>query len=287
MNNNEQKYLDFLKFVLETGTDQIDRTGVGTRKVVGEQLKYDLSENFPLWTTRKLILKTASSELLWMLEGSSDERRLAEIRWNKPRSEIDKKTTIWTANANASYWTPKAKFKGDLGEVYGRQWRHWIDQRGNNIDQIQQVIDSIKIDPFGRRHIVSAWNPGEISNMALPPCHVMFTFSVRNNKLDCVLHQRSNDLFLGTATNVPFYSLLTHIVANEVNLEPGFFVHQMTDCHIYHNHFDAVKEQLSRIPNDGPQIEINYKKSIFDYTIDDFKLVNYNPYPSINAPMAV
>lgn len=287
MNKNEQQYLDLLKLVLENGVDQKDRTGVGTRKLVGEQLKYDLSENFPLWTTRKLLLKTASSELLWMLEGSSDERRLAELRWEKPRNEIASKQTIWTANAQAPYWTDKAKFSGDLGEVYGRQWRHWIDQRGNKIDQIQQVINSIKSDPYGRRHIVSAWNPGELSNMALPPCHIIFTFSVRNDKLDCILHQRSNDLFLGTATNVPFYSLLTHLVAHETNLTPGYFIHQMTDCHIYHNHFDAVTEQLARTPNEGPQISINFKDSIFDYNVSDFSLINYNPHPSISAPMAV
>ena len=250
-----KQYNQALKQVLEHGTDKTDRTGVGTRSVFGMQMRFNLQDGFPAVTTKKLAWRAVVSELLWFLEGSNDERRLAEILHGTRNPE---KKTIWTANAQADYWKPRAKFDGDLGRVYGVQWRRWNTHKVDisnldyptlvavNIDQVQNLIDNIKKDPSGRRHIISAWNPGELDQMALPPCHVMSQFDVTNGKLSCQMYQRSCDMFLGVPFNIASYSLLTHIIARECNLGVGDFVWTGGDVHIYNNHFNAVHEQLSR-----------------------------------------
>ncbi len=271
-------YNQALKQVLEHGTDKTDRTGVGTRSVFGLQMRFNLQDGFPAVTTKKLAWRAVVSELLWFLEGSSDERRLAEILHGT--RDPDKKT-IWTANAQADYWKPKAKFDGDLGKVYGYQWRNFA-----GVDQLQELIDGIKKDPHSRRHIISAWNPAELNDMALPPCHVLSQFDVTNGKLSCHLYQRSCDMFLGVPFNIASYSLLTHIIARECNLEVGDFVWSGGDCHIYNNHIDAVKTQLSRTDMPLPTLVFETKK-IADYVVDDFVLEGYNPHPAISAPMAV
>ena len=295
-----------LKHILENGKQKTDRTGVGTTSVFGYQMRFDLRLGFPAVTTKKLAWKAVVSELLWFLEGSGDERRLAEILHGTRDSE---KKTIWTANAEANYWTPKAKFQGDLGRVYGVQWRHWKtlaergeesfkDDMGNTfrhtsstqvkeVDQITNLIEGIKNDPSGRRHILSAWNPGELEQMALPPCHVMAQFDVTDGYLSCQLYQRSCDMFLGVPFNIASYSLLTHIIARECNLKVGEFIWTGGDCHIYSNHIAAVQEQLSRTPKDLPTLFITVDKKIADYNIDDFVLENYKHDAAIAAPMAV
>jgi thymidylate synthase len=242
-------------------------------------MRFNLQEGFPAVTTKKLAWRAVVSELLWFLEGSSDERRLAEILHGT--RDLAKKT-IWTANAEADYWKPNAKFDGDLGRVYGVQWRDF-----GGVDQVTALIEGIKKDPSGRRHIISAWNPPELSNMALPPCHVMSQFDVTDGKLSCQLYQRSCDMFLGVPFNIASYSLLTHIIARECNLNVGDFVWTGGDCHIYNNHIDAVKEQLARTPKQLPTLFVTVNKKIADYTIDDFHLENYNPDPAIKADMAV
>ena len=273
-----KQYNQALRQVLEHGTDKTDRTGVGTRSVFGVQMRFNLQDGFPAVTTKKLAWRAVVSELLWFLEGSGDERRLAEILHGTRDSE---KKTIWTANAQADYWKPKAKYDGDLGRVYGVQWRDF-----NGVDQIQTLIDGIKKDPSGRRHIVSAWNPAELSQMALPPCHVMSQFDVTDGRLSCQMYQRSCDMFLGVPFNIASYSLMTHIIARECNLDVGDFVWVGGDVHIYNNHFDAVREQLSREERALPTLKFETKK-IADYVVDDFVLEGYNPHPSISAPMAV
>ena len=273
-----KQYNQALKQILEHGTDKTDRTGVGTRSVFGMQMRFNLQDGFPAVTTKKLAWRAVVSELLWFLEGSNDERRLAEILHGT--RDLEKKT-IWTANAKAEYWLPKATFEGDLGRVYGVQWRDFF-----GVDQIHNLIEGIKRDPSGRRHIVSAWNPAELEDMALPPCHVMSQFDVTNGKLSCQMYQRSCDMFLGVPFNIASYSLLTHIIARECNLNVGDFVWVGGDCHIYNNHFDAVREQLSRDERQLPTLKFETKK-IADYVVDDFVLEGYNPHPSINAPMAV
>jgi thymidylate synthase len=265
-------------------------------------MRFNLQEGFPAVTTKKLAWRAVVSELLWFLEGSGDERRLAEILHS---SKDASKKTIWTANAEADYWTPKATYNGDLGRVYGVQWRNWrkySEQKDMGpahlggtrvaadrieIDQIQQLIDGIKKDPSGRRHIISAWNPAELDQMALPPCHVMSQFDVTDGYLSCQLYQRSCDMFLGVPFNIASYSLLTHIIARECNLKVGDFIWTGGDCHIYNNHVDAVNEQLSRTPKELPTLFITEGKKIADYVVDDFLLDNYNPDPAIKADMAV
>ena len=297
-----KQYHEALAHVLENGKNKTDRTGVGTRSVFGYQMRFNLQEGFPAVTTKKLAWRAVVSELLWFLEGSGDERRLAEILHST--KDPDKKT-IWTANAEADYWTPKANYKGDLGRVYGVQWRSWrkyIEQKDIgpahlggtriatdriNVDQIQQLIDGIKKDPSGRRHIISAWNPAELDQMALPPCHVMAQFDVTDGRLSCQLYQRSCDMFLGVPFNIASYSLLTHIIAKECNLKVGDFIWTGGDCHIYNNHIDAVNEQLVRTPKQLPTLFITEGKKIADYIVDDFILDNYNPDPAIKADMAV
>ena len=289
-----KQYNEALQYILDNGKSKDDRTGVGTRSVFGYQMRFDLRKGFPATTTKKLAWKAVVSELLWFLEGSGDERRLSEILHG---TRDESRNTIWTGNAKADYWKDKAKFPGDLGRVYGVQWRNWRTGRKQwissdyaeevVIDQVQQLIDGIKTDPNGRRHIISAWNPGELDQMALPPCHVLSQFDVTDGYLSCQLYQRSCDMFLGVPFNIASYSLLTHIIAQECGLKVGDFVWTGGDCHIYNNHVDAVKEQLAREPKDLPTLFITQGKKWNEYSLEDFVLENYNPDPAIKAPMAV
>jgi len=274
-------YLDALKFVLENGQERKDRTGTGTIGVFGMQQRYDLSKGFPAVTTKKLAFKACLSELLWFIEGSSDERRLAEILHG---SSDEDKRTIWTDNALAPYWLPKAKFQGDLGRVYGVQWRDF-----GGVDQLNELILGIKNDPYGRRHILTAWNPAELSEMALPPCHCFAQFYVTaDGKLSCQMYQRSCDMFLGVPFNIASYSLLTHMISQVCGLEAGEFVHVLGDAHIYLNHVEQVKEQLGREPLPLPTLWINPDVRVIDrFTMEDFRLDGYNCHPPIKAPMAV
>ena len=280
-----KQYLDALRYVLENGADRKDRTGTGTRAVFGMQLRFNMENGFPAMTTKKLAWNSVVSELLWFIEGSEDERRLAEILHGiRDKS----KTTIWTANAEADYWKSKARFEGDLGRVYGVQWRRWKSPEGKETDQLANAIKLIKENPTSRRIIVNAWNPGEIDKMALPPCHTFFQFFVANNKLSLQMYQRSCDMFLGVPFNIASYSLLLHMMAQVTDLKPGDFVHTLGDSHIYHNHFEQVKEQLSREPFSLPALWLNPKiKNIDDFKMEDIKLENYESHPPIKAPMAV
>ena len=279
------QYLKSLKYVLDNGTDRKDRTGIGTRAVFGMQMRYRMEDGFPAMTTKKLAWNSIVSELLWFIEGSNDERRLAEIMHGTRDAE---KKTIWTANSDASYWKPKAKFQGDLGRVYGVQWRSWKSPNGNELDQLANAIRMIKEDPTSRRIIVNAWNPGELDQMALPPCHTFFQFFVADNRLSVQMYQRSCDMFLGVPFNIASYSLLLHMVAQATGLKAGDFVHTLGDAHIYHNHFEQVKEQLSRKPYKLPTLWLNQEiKSIDKFTMKDIRLENYESHPSIKAPMAV
>ncbi len=301
-------YLDALNEVLEKGTTKSDRTGTGTISYFGMQQRYNLADSFPAVTTKKLAWKSVVSELLWFLEGSRDERRLAEILHG---TRDDSKTTIWTGNARADYWAPKAQFPGDLGRVYGVQWRHWRtpvehkqetfkDAFGSTyhregyvhfkeVDQLKSLIEGIKADPHGRRHILTAWNPGEIESMALPPCHCFAQFYVSNdNKLSCQMYQRSCDMFLGVPFNIASYSLLTHMIAQVCGLGLGEFVHVLGDAHIYSNHVEQVKEQLAREPLPAPTLWLNPDiKDITKFTMADIRLDNYTSHATIAAPMAV
>ena len=274
-------YLDSLKFVLENGSTREDRTGTGTIGVFGMQQRYDLTQGFPAVTTKKLAFKACLGELLWFLEGSRDERRLAEITHGTRSAS---KKTIWTDNAMSKYWLPNAEFIGDLGRVYGVQWRDF-----GGVDQVVGLIDGIKKDPYGRRHIITAWNPGQLEEMALPPCHCFAQFYVSaDGKLSCQMYQRSCDMFLGVPFNIASYSLLTHMIAQVCGLEAGEFVHVLGDAHIYLNHVEQVKEQLVREPLPLPTLWINPEiKDILKFTMEDFRLDGYNSYASIKAPMAV
>jgi thymidylate synthase len=274
-------YLNALKFVLENGTIRPDRTSTGTIGVFGMQQRYDLGQGFPAVTTKKLAFKACLSELLWFIEGSGDENRLRELLHGSRDSE---KSTIWTANATATYWTPKAKFAGDLGRVYGVQWRDF-----GGVDQLLKLVEGIKQDPYGRRHIITAWNPAELDQMALPPCHCFAQFYVSaDNKLSCQMYQRSCDMFLGVPFNVASYSLLTHMIAQVCGLGVGEFVHVLGDAHIYLNHVEQVKEQLSREPLPAPRLWINPDvQDITTFTMEDFRLDGYQSLASIKAPMAV
>ena len=274
-------YLNALHDVLNNGTVREDRTGTGTIGLFGMQQRYDLTKGFPAVTTKKLAFKACLSELLWFIEGSSDERRLAEILHGS--SEEDKRT-IWTDNALAPYWLPKAKYQGDLGRVYGVQWRDF-----GGVDQLLKLVEGIKKDPWGRRHIITAWNPAELDQMALPPCHCFAQFYVSaDNKLSCQMYQRSCDLFLGVPFNVASYSLLTHMIAQVCGLGVGEFVHVLGDAHIYLNHVEQVKEQLSREPLPAPTLWINPDiTDITKFTMKDFRLDGYQSHGTIKAPMAV
>jgi thymidylate synthase len=261
-------YENLMRHVLAQGTVKNDRTGTGTRSVFGHQLRFDLSLGFPLITTKKLHWKSIALELLWFLRGESN------VRWLQERG-----VTIWDE------WADE---KGDLGPVYGVQWRSWPDQQGGTIDQIDNVVNSIRRNPDSRRHIVSAWNPAEVDSMALPPCHALFQFYVANGKLSCQLYQRSADIFLGVPFNIASYALLTHMVAQQCDLEVGDFIWTGGDCHLYANHIEQARLQLSRAPYPYPQLSIKRKPaSIFEYEFDDFEIQNYQSHPLIKAPIAI
>lgn len=290
-----KNYHDLLRQVLNEGNVRDDRTGVGTVSLFGPQLRFNLEEGFPAVTTKKLAWKAVKSELLWFLEGSDDERRLAEIHYEKPREELIGKTTIWTANAdeqgkNLGYENTDTVKK--LGPVYGVQWRRWkhVESPTANAyyDQINRLINRIKKDPTDRRLLLSAWNVGEIDKMALPPCHTFSQFYVNNGKLSCQMYQRSADLFLGVPFNIASYALLTHMLAKECNLGVGELILTFGDAHVYLNHTAQVREQLSRTPLPLPQLWLNDSvKSIDKYTMNDIELLHYNSYDTIKAPMAV
>ena len=275
-----KNYLDALKYCYENGDFVKSRAG-NVKKAFGYQMRFNLEDGFPAVTTKKLAWKAVVSELLWFLEGSNDERRLAEILYDDKRENLEDKKTIWTQNAEADYWKDKSKFIGDVGKIYGVQWRNF-----NGVDQIQELIEGLKKNPNSRRHILTAWNPSEINEMSLPPCHAFSQFFVSNNKLSCQLYQRSCDMFLGVPFNIASYSLLIHIIAEECKLGVGEFVHSLGDFHIYEEHFDQVKIQLTREPKQLPTLKFLTKK-IDDYKTKDFELHNYEPHPKIVAPMNV
>lgn len=287
-----KQYHDALEYILTHGKDRNDRTGVGTRGVFGYQMRFNLRETFPAVTTKKLAWRSVVSELLWFLEGSTDERRLAEIHYEKPREELVGKTTIWTANADKQgrdLGYKNTDTVKELGPVYGHQWRYW-DAKLGYVDQIAQVLEGLHYDPDSRRHIVSAWNADMVPIMALPPCHTLFQFHVQDGELSCQLYQRSADMFLGVPFNIASYSLLTHMFAQMLNLKVGDFVWTGGDCHIYQNHFDAVKEQLTRTPNVGPTLEMPAFTNLEELVAtraSEYKLIGYNPQEAIKAPMAV
>ena len=291
-----KQYLDALEHILEHGEDVRDRTGVGTRSVFGYQMRFFLPGGFPAVTTKRLAWRSVVGELLWFLEGSTDERRLAEITFDKDRTELAEKNTIWTANADKQgkeLGYVNSFLRKELGPVYGHQWRHF-DAFGedvyNKTDQISWLIDEIKTNPDSRRLIVSAWNPNQISKMTLPPCHTMAQFRVMNGRLSCQLYQRSADMFLGVPFNIASYSLLTHMLAQICNLEVGEFVWTGGDCHIYNNHFEQVKQQLKRTPKACPTLKIpNFStlEELLETKTSEYELINYDPMPSIKAPMAV
>ncbi len=257
-----------MRHVLDHGHVKADRTGTGTRSVFGWQMRFDLSEGFPLLTTKKLHLRSIIVELLWFLRGETN------IRWLK-----DNKVSIWDEWADEN---------GDLGPVYGHQWRHWPGRNGGEIDQIAQLIDGLKKNPDSRRHIVTAWNPADVDRMALPPCHALFQFYVADGRLSCQLYQRSADIFLGVPFNIASYALLTMMIAQVVGLKPGDFVHTLGDAHLYSNHLEQAKLQLSREPRPLPTMRINPDvKDIFAFTFEDFTLEGYDPHPHIAAPVAV
>jgi thymidylate synthase len=293
MTHPEQAYLNALKDILETGEQRPDRTGVGTISKFGVQMRFDLQQGFPAVTTKKLAWKSMLSELLWFIQGSGDERKLKELFHGDPNSD---KKTIWSKNADAKYWQPRSKFKGDLGRVYGVQWRTWrapvfgANRMGvKHIDQLQNLINGLVNDPYSRRHIISAWNPGELELMALPPCHMMAQFYVsQDKKLSCQMYQRSADMFLGVPFNIASYALFTSFLAQVCNLEVGELIITLGDAHIYTNHVDQVKEQLTRKPLPVPELKLNPSvKDVTGFTMDDVELVNYTSHDAIKAPIAV
>lgn len=263
----ETPYEDLLREVYETGTQKADRTGTGTRSLFGRQLRYDLSQSFPLITTKRVHFPSVAYELLWFLRGDSNTAYLREHG-----------VTIWDEWADEN---------GDLGPVYGVQWRSWPTPGGQHIDQIARVVEQIKANPDSRRHLVSAWNVAELDEMALMPCHAFFQFYVADGRLSCQLYQRSADMFLGVPFNIASYALLTLMVAQQTGLEPGEFIWTGGDCHIYDNHIEQVERQLSREPYPYPQISLTARESIFDYDFDDFTLIDYQHHPGIKAPVAV
>ena len=261
-----QEYLDLLKKVKDSGKPKGDRTGTGTLSVFGHQMRFNLQQSFPLLTTKKVHFKSVAYELLWFLKGSTNTKYLKDN--------------------GVSIWDEWADENGDLGPVYGKQWRKWQSAEGIH-DQISAVIDQIKTNPNSRRHIVSAWNVGELPSMALAPCHILFQFYVLDGKLSCQLYQRSADIFLGVPFNIASYALLTHMIANVCDLEVGDFVHTLGDAHLYKNHFNQAEEQLSRLPLSPPQIKVAKKDSIDLYEFDDFELIDYQYHPHIPAIVAV
>lgn len=312
------QYLQLCQTILANGSVKNDRTGTGTKSIFGYQMRFNLSKGFPLMTTKKTAMRLITSELLWFLKGDTNVKTLISERnhiWDEwafekwVKSEdytgpdmtdfgirasqdeqfqeiVDEQMTIFREKILTD--ENFAHTYGDLGPVYGRQWRSWPGQNGQSIDQLKKVIDSIKNNPDSRRHIVTAWNPSEVDQMALPPCHTFFQFYVADNKLSCQLYQRSADVFLGVPFNIASYALLTHLIAKECNLEVGDFVHTLGDAHIYSNHMDQVMEQLSREPRELPNLVIsNEKTSIFELETKDITVENYNPHPRIKAPIAV
>lgn len=294
MSHPEYEYLNVLKDILENGDERPDRTGVGTLGKFGVQMRFDLSAGFPAVTTKKLAWKSVVSELLWFIEGSGDEFRLREILHGERYTD---KKTIWTDNAQADYWVNKRlqRHPGDLGRVYGVQWRRWRKPivRINKVvlqnhDQLIELINSIKEDPYSRRHIITAWNPGELDLMALPPCHMMAQFYVCNGKLSCQMYQRSADMFLGVPFNIASYALFTHMIAQVCNLEVGDLIITIGDAHIYTNHVDQVKEQLKRKPLPLATLKLNPSiEVITEFEMNDIELVDYQSHEAIKAPMAV
>lgn len=291
-----KQYIDLMKHILEHGQERNDRTGTGTLGIFGHQMRFDLRKAFPAVTTKKLAWKAMTSELLWFLEGSTNERRLAEILYGKDRSMLYGKTTIWTANAEKQ-GKALGYSNGELGPIYGYQWRNWETIVGYGesgyeaayVDQIADLIHGLKTDPFGRRHIVSAWNAGEVDKMSLPPCHCFAQFYVNADmELSCQLYQRSCDVFLGLPFNIASYALLTHMIAQVAGLKVGEFVWSGGDVHIYKNHMEQVQEQILREPKELPQLWIDTSiQDIDSFTMDSFRLENYDPMDSIKAPMAV
>ncbi|UXV30913.1 thymidylate synthase [Mammaliicoccus sciuri] len=317
MNNFDKAYHDLCKKVLEEGENKDDRTGTGTISIFGHQMRFDLSEGFPLLTTKKVSFKLIATELLWFIKGDTNIRYLLQYKnniWNEwafkkwiesndydgPDMTDFGRRSLVDDEFNEQYKAQLAIFKdkilndddfmikyGDLGNVYGKQWRGWKDQDGKRFDQLKTLIENIKQNPNSRRHIISAWNPTEIDTMALPPCHTLFQFYVKDEKLSCQLYQRSADIFLGVPFNIASYSLLTHLIAKECGLEVGEFVHTFGDAHIYKNHIDAINEQLSRDSYDAPKLNINTDKSLFDIEYEDLEIDGYESHPSIKAPIAV
>jgi thymidylate synthase len=306
--NHDLTYTNLLEDILANGEDRGDRTGVGTRSVFGRQLRFDLTQGFPAVTTKRLAWKACVAELLWFIEGSGDERRLAEITHGSRDGTI----TIWTPNALAPYWKSRSRFEGDLGRVYGVQWRRWQTPSDNDedilfrddfgswysggpgpaikiVDQLTDLIKGIKTDPNGRRHIMSAWNPGELDQMALPPCHVMCQFYVSNKgELSCHMYQRSVDVFLGLPFNIASYALLTHMIAQVCDLTVGELIISTGDTHIYQNHLEQVKEQLGRTSFPAPTLNLTASvKDITMFTMADVQLTNYQCHGAIKADMAV
>ena len=263
-----QQYLDLLARVLDSGVDRDDRTGIGTRAVFGHQMRFDLAAGFPLLTTKKLHIRSIIHELLWFVSGDTNIRYLQDN--------------------GVSIWDEWADDNGDLGPVYGKQWRHWQTPDGREIDQLAELISMIKTSPESRRLMLTAWNPADVPHMALPPCHCLFQFHVAAGRLSCQLYQRSADIFLGVPFNIASYALLTHMIARICGLKPGEFVHVLGDAHLYSNHFDQAREQLSRTPGTLPQLVINrLPDSIDGFHFDDFAITGYDAQPHIAAPIAV
>lgn len=317
MNPFDHAYHQLCKEVLKVGESKDDRTQTGTISKFGHQLRFDLNKGFPLLTTKKVSFKLIATELIWFIRGDTNLRYLLQYNnniWNEWAFEKYVQSNDYTGpdmtnfghraiqdpDFNQVYQEEMSKFKtlilndddfmrkhGDLGNVYGKQWRDWVGPDGQHIDQLSQLIDNIKSNPDSRRHIISAWNPAEIDTMALPPCHTLFQFYVQDNKLSCQLYQRSADIFLGVPFNIASYSLLTHLIAKECGLDVGEFIHTFGDAHIYSNHIDAVETQLARTSYDPPNLKINTDKSIFDLEYEDLEIINYESHPIIKAPIAV
>jgi thymidylate synthase len=263
----EQPYLDLLDDVLRNGVERADRTGVGTRGVFGRQMRFDLAAGFPLLTTKKLHFRSVAVELLWFLRGDTN------VRWLQERG--------------VSIWDEWADAEGELGPVYGRQWRSWPAPDGRSIDQITRLLEGLKTSPNSRRHVVSAWNPAEVDDMALPPCHCLFQFFVANGRLSCQLYQRSADIFLGVPFNIASYALLTHMVAGVVGLRPGDFVHTLGDAHLYLNHLEQAELQLQRAPLAPPRLQLTPQDDLFAFTYEDIRLEGYEAHPHIRAKVAI